>query len=235
MANNNTPYQLPVVETISTSWDKVSGAKGSVWAAIGILFVITSGLFFIAGLLEPVSHILSVVLLIASFIVYFLLLIGLIYIGIARAASKPITYRLMFNTFNTTTALNLIGVYLLKIIILIPATLLIIAATIMQQSNQNVALVFIIGAVGVIASIYLSLRLYLGIGYVLDKGANPLEAVKLSFKATRYNVLNLLGLTALQIGIIIIAEIPLGIGLIWAIPLTLIIYGTVYKRLSSNN
>lgn len=234
MANNDTPYQLPVVETISTAWDKVSGAKGSVWAGIGILFVIMFGLGFTQGLVEQASHTLAMVLGLVFGIVNLLLQIGLIYIGIARAASKPITYRLMFNTFNTTTALKIIGVYILKFLILIPATLLIVAAVVMSQMDQNVALVFIIGAVGVIAAIYLSIRLYLGIGYVLDKGANPLDAIKLSFKATRENVLNLLGLTVLQLGIFIVAAIPLGIGLIWAIPLGLIIYGTAYKRLSSN-
>jgi hypothetical protein len=234
MANNTSHYQLPVVDTISTAWDKVSGAKGSVWAAIVILFVIMFVLGFVQGIFENVSHIFAMLLGLVFSIVNLLLQIGLIYIGIARAFNKPISYRLMFNTFNTTTALNIVGVYILKFLIILVPAILIILAVIMSQAGQSTALAFLIGLVGVVSAFYLSIRLFVAIGYVLDKGLGPVAAIKMSFKATRGNVLNLLGLAILQICIFIIAAIPLGIGLIWAIPLGLIIYGTVYKRLSSN-
>lgn len=234
MANKTTPYQLPVVDTISTAWDKVSGAKGSVWAGIGILFVVMFVLGFIQGIFENVSHVVAMILGFAFSIVNLLLQIGLIYIGIVRAFDKPITYRLMFKTFNTTTALNIIGVYILKFLIILIPSLLIGLAVIMSQSGQSTALAFIIGLVGVIAAFYLSLRLFVAIAYVLDQGVGPVDAVKMSFNATRNNVLNLFGIAILQVCIFIVAAIPLGIGLIWAIPLGLIIYGTIYKRLSSH-
>ena len=70
--------------------------------------------------------------------------------------------------------------------------------------------------------------------FVLDKKANPWQALKLSFRATRSNYWPLLGLVMVEFGIVIASALSLGIGLIWTAPLLLILYGMVYKKLSLN-
>lgn len=191
------------------------------------------GLGFIQGMITHASEVLGQFVGLIFSVVELLLQMGLIYIGICRAFDRPINYRLMFTTFNTSIALKIIGVYLLKFLIFLIPAILIGAGVFIAQMEQVMIIGYLLGLVGIIAAIYLSIRLYLTIGFILDQNSGPVDAIKQSFQATRHNVINLIGLMLLQILIFIVAAIPLGIGFIWAIPLGLIIYGTVYKRLSS--
>ena len=69
----NTTYVLPINETLATAWHKVKGAKGSVWAALGIIFLIGFGLGLIQCVIK--AAVLSLLPL-TSFIVQFLRIIN---------------------------------------------------------------------------------------------------------------------------------------------------------------
>ncbi len=233
--NKNTDL-LPVIETITLSWEKVSGAKKTFWAAIGIFFVIAIAFQFILSLVENVSVFISLLFSFAFLVVNFLLQGGLMYIGIVRAKGMPITYKLLFRAFNLDLALKLIGVYILQIlVILIPEIILIaVCPAIMAISPLWFVLGVILGIVALVAIVYLFVRMILSVAFVLDKELKPVDALKRSFCATRSNIWNLIGLSFLQMLIIIVSAIPLGIGLIWTLPLGMIIYGMAYKKLSAN-
>ena len=83
----------------------------------------------------------------------------------------------------------------------------------------------------IILTFYLAMRLYLAKGIVLDQQVGPWAAIKKSFRATKYNVWRLIGLTLLNAIILLVSVIPLGIGLIWSLPYLFINYGMVYRRL----
>ena len=40
---NVTPLQLPIFDPMATAWSKVKGSKKSIWAAEGIILLITIG------------------------------------------------------------------------------------------------------------------------------------------------------------------------------------------------
>jgi uncharacterized membrane protein len=79
--------------------------------------------------------------------------------------------------------------------------------------------------------IYLSARMWLSYGGVVDKNYNPLKALVSSFKATRGNALKLIGLFIISLVIIFVCAITFGIGFIWGFPWLFIIYGESYKSL----
>ena len=63
--------------------------------------------------------------------------IGLIYIGIRRSLDLPISYDLIFTPFNYHIFWRAIGLYLLKILLLLPfAILLVFAITLMMAGVQ---------------------------------------------------------------------------------------------------
>jgi uncharacterized membrane protein len=136
--------------------------------------------------------------------------------------------------------LKLIGLYILQFIILIiPAVIAggCVGIASGAESAGRYLLMLPMGLLAIIAglaTIYLSLRLLMGMGLVLDRGATPWHAVKMSFRATRSNVWPLIGIILAELGILIVSAIPLGIGLIWTLPFVWVVYGTVYKRLSVN-
>lgn len=228
MANNT--YKLPVIDSISTSWSKVSGFKGSVWAAFGIILLTILGLGIIQSILSNISIILGVLASLLVNIIAMLLQIGLQYLGLERAADKPVTYRLIFKTLDFSLGFKIICVLFLQTLIMIIPTVLAGVLIAIQMNGLGIAIEVI--ATSVI--IYITLCLHLATAFVLDKNAGAIEAIKLSFRATRGNILRLIGFWLLMLCIFLISILPLGIGLIWTLPMAFAGYGIVYKRLSSN-
>jgi uncharacterized membrane protein len=82
-----------------------------------------------------------------------------------------------------------------------------------------------------IAYLYIYIRISLSIGFVLDKEISPWNAIKLSFKATANHFWRLIAILILVNIIVLASSIPAGLGLIWTLPLAVICYGMIYKRL----
>jgi uncharacterized membrane protein len=229
-------YSLPVIETVKAAWAKVGGSKGSIWAIIGILFLVqiivnVLASFFGHGLFLFIFNLIS-------WLIQIIAAGSLIYLGIRRAQDMPIHYKMANDVLNTPTILSLIGVYFLQMIILIPAGLIAgvgayFAHTEVEPSSFMRLLTSICFLLAVVWFIFFSVRTWLGFGAVVDKKLNPWDAIKLSFKATKENVLNLIGLYVINIFVALLCAITFGIGLIWGLPWFFINYGEVYKRLST--
>jgi uncharacterized membrane protein len=75
------------------------------------------------------------------------------------------------------------------------------------------------------------MRLYLALPITIAEKVWPWTAISESFASTKGHVWQLILLLALNIGIFIVSCIPLGLGLIWALPYGLINLGMVYRML----
>jgi hypothetical protein len=231
---------LPIWDTITTAWDKVKGSKASFWGAVGFMFLALFCLGFVAGIFQNTVPLLSSLINLIAQLINFLLQMSILYMGILRARNMPIQASMVFRALNTPKlAMNLVGLYILQLLIFLPMiVVLILTATVLAPTMANggpgaIAL----GALCVLATlacIYVSVRLVLSMGAIFDKDCNPIEAIKLSFCGTRHNVWRLIGLFFVQIGIFIVAVMPLAIPMIWVMPLGFIVYGTMYNRLLVN-
>ncbi len=230
-----TTYSLPVLETVKAAWEKVKGTKGTFWAIIGIFIVVmlilsliangfaAAGLTWIAGIFKFAS------ILVQMFIGW-----GLIYTGIQRALDFPIRYRMITYVFDLTIFLYMIGFYILRVLVLLPSGLVLGAGIGLFHLPDNGFFNFlgvILFLLGLAATIYLSVRMWIGQAFILDKKINPWQALKLTFNATRDNFWNLIGLVFINLLIAIACALTLGIGLIWGIPYFCIMYGELYKKL----
>jgi hypothetical protein len=226
------------MDTIKLAWSKVYGAKGSIWAGFGILFVIMFCLGIIDGIFQYAMPNIEPGIAFIVQVIGFLLQMGMVYLGIRRAQDLPINYRMMFRTFESSITIRIIGLYLLQVIILIIPMVLIFAGIFINAADTStgtLAISILLFIIGILAVIILGVRMMLSMGYVLDKGAGPIEALKLSFAASKANFWRIVGITLLETLIIIISAIPLGIGLIWTLPFGLLVYGVMYNTLSINN
>jgi len=257
----NPSIRLPIEETLSESWKHVKGTKASYWAAYGITILIYIGFslidhFFIAPFIAPeiqaeanhvqidfhsfpiiINGILSVIVSLFTF----LLRIGILLIGIENAKNQPISYKLMFQSLHFRTALRLISYTIIQLLVVIglifTAPFLSIPKSFLFANFPalNAAVTALIYIVTFCLGIYFTTRLSLGYAFILEKKSSLFSAIKLSFHATRCNVLRLIFLYFIIIIIMIVSIIPLGIGLIWTIPLYMNTYGMVYKKLTANN
>jgi|GEM_PF-1574769 hypothetical protein len=243
---------LPVLETVQVAWEKVYGAKATFWAALGIILIASLVLGFIEGLFSRAPQALQFILTIGVTIIQFLLNMGLIYIGIKRAQDKPITYKQMFYPFTDKLALKLVLLYILQILVFLPVIGILLLGG--AFGNVSPVLMVITGIIAVVLAVFIAVRIALSWAFVIDNHLWPVEAIRASFRATRSHVFAILAIylivSLLAMACIIpaflsvvlfggyglIIGIPVSVaGLIWVIPLGMIIYGLVYKKLTEKN
>lgn len=225
-------YELPVWETITTAWEKVYGAKQTIWAALGIIILISIGFGILQGFTKNAAVVYGIICLIGNVVLYFLEF-GLIYLGIRRALNLPIEWKMVFRVISDLPmCLWIVCAYILMILIYIPAGIIAGIGVALLTVSVPLAMIFFI--LSAVVMFWLSARMILTVAFIIDKGINAIDAIKASFKATRSNVLAIIAVLILQVIIMIISAIPLGIGLIWTIPFSLIVYGLMYQRLLVN-
>lgn len=235
-------YLIPVKDTIASAWRKVYGAKGSFWAAMLLLIVLSIILYGIQALFDYILPSLDSIVGIVVQAIDYLLQMGIIFFGIQRAFDLPISYSLLFRSFKYPLWVKMIGLYILQVLIFIIPVLLLFIPMILKASLENgdslsplpLIISIILVVIGVIVIIILAIRLALSNAFVLDKQLGPVDAIRASFQATRGNFWRLLGIMIIQLAIVLVSVIPFGIGLIWTIPFAYILYGLVYKRLLVN-
>lgn len=134
------------------------------------------------------------------------ILIGIMLLGVKRARDETLEVPSIFNYFG----------------MIIPIMLAYVAMTIILTLGL---ILFII------PGIYLAISYAFVYTLIVDKGMNVWEAMELSRKTVTQQWFKFFGLSLLSGVIILISAIPLGIGLIWTIPMTYISYGLLYHRL----
>ncbi len=85
----------------------------------------------------------------------------------------------------------------------------------------------------IIPGIYLALRLQFYSYYIVDKNAGALDSLRMSWKATDKNVINIFLFMLLIVGINILGALALLVGLLITIPVSFIAVTLLYRKLSA--
>ncbi len=85
----------------------------------------------------------------------------------------------------------------------------------------------------IIPGIYLALRLQFYSYYIVDKNAGAMDSLRMSWKATDKNVINIFLFMLLIIGINILGALALVVGLLITIPVSFIAVTLLYRKLSA--
>lgn len=211
-------YDFSVDGVINQAWSRVKGYKGTLVSAAIVYFVALNLLSFVlAFVLALFSHGLGnpspvadkllegVVSLLASALCA-PLMAGTNLIGIRRAADQPATINEVFAHFGRFAALF--------------ATALAISG-----------LVYAGTLLLLLPGIYLGVAYSLALPLVAERGLSPWQAMEASRKAINRHWFKVFGLY-LTLGLfLLLSAIPLGIGLVWTLPMAFIAVGVLYRTL----
>jgi len=134
------------------------------------------------------------------------MIMGIVMMGIKRSVDAPISASMVFNNFSKMLPL-FATMILMYIMILIGLVLL------------------------VIPGIYLMIAYYMAMPLVVEKGLSPWQAMETSRKTITHRWFSVFGLFIVMIIILTISMIPLGLGMIWTLPMMMIAYGILYRNM----
>ncbi len=211
----NPRTDFTIGEALNEAWRYTKGAKGAIWAAVGMMYlvmlVLGFGLGFMQGVfgLDPASAAgiwaeIGVQTLISAFSTLFTA--GLMYIGVRRAAEKSYSWKMVFAGFQMAMKLLIAGILM---------TLLVISGLVLL----------------VLPGIYLAVGYTMTLPLMLDRQLEPWQAMEISRKAIHRVWWKIFGLFFVMGLLYLVSAIPLGIGLIWTIPMFVILGGVVYRYL----
>lgn len=208
---------LSIGGAIREAWARTKGAKGTIWAAsammyLVVLIVVAGGAFLLPsmvsgpgnvnallanGLLQVINSVLSV-----------LFTAGLLLIGIRKVAGEEISWKMIFKGFSCAGSL--------------------IVATILQFLVVSIGLLLL-----VLPGIYLAVGYTMSIPLIIDKGLSPWQALETSRKAVHKVWWKVTGIYIVMALIYLVSLVPLGIGIIWTWPMFIILAGVLYHYLFS--
>lgn len=86
----------------------------------------------------------------------------------------------------------------------------------------------------IIPGIFVAARLYLYKYFVVDQDMTSIEAISASWELTKGHVWEIIGIKILSFGLFILGLIPIGIGLLWVIPMISLAEARLYKKLTTH-
>lgn len=213
----NRGYDFTLGGVIDDAWQRVKGTKGIIIGGFlifyVIMFMVTGILGLLLGLLGigtdggMLSMFVSQILVsVAGSAATYPFLAGLNMVGIRRAADQPVTFNEVFNHFGRFVPLLITGLLMM-------------------------VLVYVGLLLFVLPGIYLSVAYMLAIPLVVERGLSPWEALETSRKAITQHWFKVFFLFLVLGLILAVSIIPLGIGLIWALPLFIIAIGVLYRTI----
>ena len=209
--NHIKEYDFDMIEIIKAGWIHINGIKMQfivaflIYIVIAIIVQTALGFVFPQGSSENPNLLNQLIVGVLSMPILVPLLVGIIMMAINNSRGETVDFKSVFNYYHLTGVLSLAGI-----------------------------LVYIMTMVGlmlfVLPGIYLSIAYTFTMPLIVDKNLGVWDAMELSRKTVTMHWFKVFGLVLL-LGIIgLISAIPLGIGLIWTVPLMFItLYGLLYS------
>lgn len=204
-----------VGEALTEAWQRTKGAKGTVWGAMGVMYLVMLVLGFGLVYLQMSSGLspestggvwLGIGIDALTSAVSTLFTAGLMYLGVCLAAEKSCSWKTIIEGF--------------------PVAVQLLVATILMSLLIVSGLILLI-----LPGIYLAVGYTLTFPLMLDRRLGPWEAMEKSRKAIHKVWWKVFGLFFVMGLITAVSAIPLGIGLIWTLPMNVVLCGVVYRYL----
>jgi uncharacterized membrane protein len=200
-------YDFSISSLISESWAKVKGTKGIIIGGFLVFYVVMMLATFVLGAVFGIFGAMG-----DSFAT---IIIGEIAISVLASA---LAYPFM-------AGINMLGIRR-------AADQPLSFNEIFSHFGRTVPLLIYLGMLLlVIPGIYLAVAYMLAIPLVVERGLSPWQALETSRKALSQHWFKAFGLFLLLGLITLVSIIPLGIGLVWSIPLFVIAMGVLYRTI----
>ncbi len=201
-------YHFEMGEVMREAWQITKGFKAPVWGAMvvawGLLIVLSLiNTLVLAKILGSASQFL---VSLAIGVAFYPLGVGIMMMGVRRAAGLPVSFSTAFNYFDRMGSALLAG--LLATVLMYLGLLLLI-----------------------IPGIYLGVAYYMTLPLLGDRNLSAWQALEASRKAVSKQWFAVAGLFFVVGLIAMVSMLPLGIGLIWTAPWAVAVMGVLYKRI----
>jgi len=216
MENNNhqeeniKDYDFDIIEIIKAGFVHIEGVKAqfviafAIYIAVALVLQMMLGLVFPQGTTEEPNLLNQQIVGILSYPILMPIIAGIVMMAIENSRGEPIDFKSVFNYYHLTGKLALAGI-LIYIFTVVGFILLILPA------------------------IYVSVAYAFTVPLLIDKNMEVWEAMEHSRKTVTRHWFKVAGLMGLLTVIMAISIIPLGIGLIWSVPLMFVtLYGLAY-------
>jgi len=210
MENNIREYDFDIIEMIKVGLQRIEGVKMqfviafALYIAVAIIVQLVLGLIFPQGTAEAPNYLNQQIVGILSYPVLMPIMAGIMMMAIDHGRGENIEYKSIFNYYHLTGKLALAGI-LIYILTIVGFMLLILPA------------------------IYVTVSYAFTIPLIVDKNMDVWAAMEHSRKTVTAKWFKVAGLMGLLTIIMILGVIPLGIGLVWALPLMFVtLYGLAY-------
>lgn len=207
----STRSDFSILGVIKDAWRETKGAKASILAGTIVMclvmFVIGAAGAFLG--FDPTTMIGVVISMAIQALLTFLSVIftaGLLYMGVRKVSGDDISWKMVFEGFSYTGQ--------------------IVLATLLQTILIGIGLLLL-----VLPGIYLIVGYGLTLPLILDRKMSAWEAMETSRKAIHKVWWKVAGAFFLMSCIYMVSTIPLGIGLIWTVPMFAVLIGVVYRCL----
>lgn len=198
-------YKFEIGDVMREAWGMTSGMKGSFWGGAILLYLAYMAIAVVGGLLFKGSQALSMVFNIILGAIAPVLFIGIVSMGLRRAAGMRVAFETAFGSFNRAAPAFIAGLL---------STLL-----------TYVGLILLI-----IPGIYLAIGYCMTMPLIVDRNLPPWQALEASRKAVTKRWFQFFGLLFVVGLLVFLSALPLGIGLIWSLPWAINVVGVVYRR-----
>ena len=183
----------------------------------------------------------SILFVIAAYLFLMGLNLGLLRICLNMINNTEVDFSLLFSSFHMLIPYVIATILYLAALLLAasPGLLLLIALVSVDLNNLSIAggsiPVILSTTIMVVPVIYLSVRLQFYEYFLIDEECGVIESIKKSVDITRGYALELFILGAVLSLIVLISIIPMGLGLIFSIPLSMVAISSVYLKLKKNH
>jgi uncharacterized membrane protein len=198
-------YDFDIGQVLSEAWGLTRGMKASFWGAAIIVYAILFAFALVVGALSAKSVPLRLLSNIAFGAVSPVLFVGIIMMGVRRAAGLPISFATAFGYFD-------------------------LAAPILLAGLLSTVLTYLGLILLIIPGVYLAVAYCMTMPLIADRRLSPWQAIETSRKAVTKRWFQYFGLMIVVGLLVIVSMIPLGIGLIWTFPWAINVVGVVYRR-----
>jgi uncharacterized membrane protein len=198
-------YRFEIGDVMREAWAMTSGMKGAFWGGAILLYLAYLAATFVGARIFRVSPGLGIVYHAALAAIAPVLFLGLVGIGVRRAAGLRVAFETAFRSFDRA----------------IPAIIAGVLTTVLTY--LGILLLILPG-------IYLSISYCMVMPLIADRDMSAWRAMETSRRTVSKRWFDFFGLLFLMGLVIFASMLPLGLGLIWSLPWAINVIGVVYRR-----
>ncbi|MDX1692410.1 MAG: hypothetical protein R3208_01520 [Ketobacteraceae bacterium] len=207
-------YDFELSGVLSEGWQKTKGVKRYILGAILVMYVVLFAVFMVMGFLvaptttspEPsaIGVLMQLVMQVVMMAITLPVMAGVFIVCLKQLRGQPVEFGDAFSQFGKTGKLILTSI-LMNIMIMIGMLLLIIPG------------------------IYLAIAYMMAIPLIVDRDMSPWDAMETSRKAITKHWFKFFLFMIVMSLVLALSMIPLGLGLIWTIPMMSLAFAVMYR------